>query len=107
LQKARAFLFPALEDFGILPVEAQACGTPVIAFGRGGALETVVGTDHEEPTGLFFSNHEPETIQAALDQFERESDRFTPSACRANAMRFSQAAFRQQFGQFVMEAMKQ
>jgi hypothetical protein len=107
LQKARAFVFPALEDFGILPVEAQACGTPVVAFGRGGALETVVGTDHEEPTGVFFTNQEPDTIRSALDQFEREANRFTPSACRANAMRFSEAAFRQHFRQFAMEAMRQ
>ncbi len=107
LQRARAFVFPALEDFGILPVEAQACGTPVIAFGRGGALETVVGPDSDEPTGLFFASQEPGAIRTALDQFEREADRFTPSACRANAMRFSQAAFRLHFEQFVMEALRQ
>lgn len=107
LQKAKAFVFPALEDFGILPVEAQACGTPVIAFGRGGALETVVGTDREEPTGLFFASQEPDAIRSALDQFEHEADRFTPSACRANAMRFSKAAFRQHFGQFALEAIRQ
>jgi glycosyltransferase involved in cell wall biosynthesis len=107
LQKAKAFVFPALEDFGILPVEAQACGTPVIAYGRGGALETVVGTDDEEPTGVFFASQDPDAIRAALDQFEREADRFASSTCRANAMRFSQAAFRQHFEHFVMEAMRQ
>lgn len=107
LQKAKAFVFPALEDFGILPVEAQACGTPVIAYGRGGALETVVGANDEEPTGVFFTSQDPDAIRAALDQFEREADRFTPSACRANAMRFSQTAFRQHFKHFVMEAMRQ
>lgn len=57
LQRARAFVFAAEEDFGIAPVEAQACGTPVIAFGKGGALETVrgLGLVGEKPTGLFFA----------------------------------------------------
>ena len=54
LQRAKAFIFAAEEDFGILPLEAQACGTPVIAYGKGGALETVRGLEHEKPTGLFF-----------------------------------------------------
>ena len=58
LRGARAFLFAAEEDFGILPVEAQACGTPVIAYGRGGSLETVRGLDAAAPTGAFFARQD-------------------------------------------------
>lgn len=88
LRKARAFVFAAEEDFGITPVEAQACGTPVIAFGRGGALETVV----DGSTGLFFSEQTVESIREAVDRFERTA--FDPAACRANAERFSAPRFR-------------
>src|SRR6185436_11351267 len=66
---ARAFVFAADEDFGIMPVEAQACGTPVIALGRGGAKETVIGGQ----TGCFFETQTPEAIVSAVEQFETES----------------------------------
>jgi glycosyltransferase involved in cell wall biosynthesis len=88
LRAARAFVFAAEEDFGIAPVEAQACGTPVIAFGRGGALETVV----DGTTGLFFAVQAVESIREAVDRFERNA--FDPAACRANAERFSAPRFR-------------
>lgn len=65
LASARAFVFAAEEDFGILSVEAQACGTPVIALGRGGACETVIA----EETGLFFEQATPQALQHALDRF--------------------------------------
>lgn len=94
LQRARAFVFAAEEDFGILPVEAQACGTPVIAFGKGGALETVIGLDDAQgraPTGLFFGE---QTVQAVIDAVERfEASYIDPADCRAWATSFSIEAF--------------
>jgi glycosyltransferase involved in cell wall biosynthesis len=59
MQRARAFVFAAEEDFGITPVEAQACGTPVIAFSRGGAAESIRGIDQARPTGVFFDRQTP------------------------------------------------
>ena len=97
MRRARAFVFAAEEDFGIMPVEAQACGTPVIAFGRGGSLETVIGPENHRPTGLFFhSQNEPAIIEAVGD-FETHEARFTPQNCRANAERFSRATFAKNF----------
>ena len=104
MQRARAFVFAAEEDFGIIPVEAQACGTPVIAFGKGGALETICGLDTQLPTGVFFPHQTPESVIAAVQEFEREEKRITPEACRKNAERFSIATFRQQFSDFVQKA---
>jgi len=95
LQRARAFVFAAEEDFGILPVEAQACGTPVIAFGRGGALETVISSDLNKeaaPTGIFFDSQTVEAVQAAVRRFETMN--IEPESCRAWAEGFAPAAFR-------------
>lgn len=72
MQRARAFVFAAEEDFGIAPLEAQACGTPVIAFGKGGALETIRGLVTEKPSGVFFAEQEPESLRAAVAQFEKD-----------------------------------
>lgn len=93
MQKAQAFIFAAEEDFGITPVEAQACGTPVIAYGRGGALETVVGIDKVNPTGVFFEKQTVESICKAVDKFEEVQDKIKPQICRANAERFSNERF--------------
>jgi glycosyltransferase involved in cell wall biosynthesis len=101
MQRARAFVFAAEEDFGITPVEAQACGTPVIAFGKGGALETIVGLDNVQPTGVFFAEQSVTALVGAVHLFEAQADRITPQACRANAMRFSQERFRKEFTDFV------
>lgn len=101
MQRAKAFIFAAEEDFGITPVEAQACGTPVIAFGRGGALETIRGLDHPSPTGLFFERQEPAAIAAAVADFERKQHLFAPRECRENAMRFSTQVFRDSYHSFV------
>ena len=84
---ARALLFPGVEDFGIVPVEAQAAGTPVVAFGKGGALETVMDGE----TGVFFGRQTVEGLCQAVEEFERRS--WSPAACRANAIRFSKARF--------------
>jgi glycosyltransferase involved in cell wall biosynthesis len=93
LQRAKAFLFAADEDFGIAPVEAQACGTPVIAFGRGGALETVV----EGKTGTFFPEQSPTCIAAAVRRFEQQAERMEPEEIRLHAESFSGERFRTQF----------
>jgi glycosyltransferase involved in cell wall biosynthesis len=98
IQRARAFIFAAEEDFGITPVEAQACGTPVIAFGRGGATETVVGSGGADvQTGIFFSEQNVHSIIDAVGQFERESESIMASTCRMNALRFSEEKFRHNF----------
>jgi glycosyltransferase involved in cell wall biosynthesis len=101
LQRARAFVFAAEEDFGIAPVEAQACGTPVIAYGKGGALETVHGLDHPRATGVFFEEQTVPAVQHAIRQFEQEEHRITPLDCRQNALRFGSDRFRQEFGALV------
>jgi glycosyltransferase involved in cell wall biosynthesis len=103
LRRARAFIFAAEEDFGIAPLEAQACGTPVIAFARGGAAETIRGLDHPEPTGVFFWEHTPAALQEAVHAFEREGGRITAVACRTNALRFRPERFRQELRDLVAE----
>jgi len=84
---AKALLFPGLEDFGIVPVEAQAAGCPVIAYGAGGALETVV----EGRTGMFFKEQTVESLCAAIEEFE--SREIAAVACRENARRFAKSVF--------------
>lgn len=100
LQKAQAFVFAAEEDFGILPVEAQACGTPVIAYGRGGALETVI----ENKTGIFFNEQTVESLIEAVNVFEKNQDKFDLNEIRKNAERFSKERFKREFKEFVERA---
>lgn len=95
LQRAKAFVFAAEEDFGILPVEAQACGTPVIAFGRGGVAETV----NSGETGVLFADQSVESLVDAVRQFEKMS--FTPAVIRRQAENFSAEVFRNHFANFV------
>jgi glycosyltransferase involved in cell wall biosynthesis len=101
MRRAKAFVFAAEEDFGIAPVEAQACGTPVIAYGKGGALETVVDLSRSQPTGLFFHEQSAAAIEAAVGNFEREAHRFSALDCRINAERFSAALFRERFAEYL------
>lgn len=96
---AKAFLFAAEEDFGIAPVEAQACGTPVIALGRGGALETVV----DGQTGLFFPEQTAEAVADCVRRFEKSEHLFEPELIREHALRFSEARFRTEFKQLLDE----
>jgi len=104
MQKARAFVFAAEEDFGITPVEAQACGTPVIAYGRGGVCESVRGLDCDRPTGVFFAEQTVASICEAVLEFEKNSDRILPKICHENAMRFSTERFQAEFLEFVEKA---
>jgi glycosyltransferase involved in cell wall biosynthesis len=97
LQRARAFIFAAEEDFGIAPVEAQACGTPVLAFGRGGAQETVI----DGSTGLHFHEQTPEAIRDVVMRFEALETPLDPHVIRRHALRFSTDRFQREFSTFV------
>ncbi len=103
MQRCKALIFAAKEDFGILPLEAQACGAPVLAYGTGGVRETVhpEGRAGVEATGVHFPEQTPTAIRNAVLEFERDPQRFSPAACRKNAERFSNARFRDEFGSFV------
>ena len=102
--QAKAFIFSGREDFGIAMVEAQACGTPVIALGKGGALESIRGLDCEHPTGLFFGEQSPASLISAVREFEARVDRLTPEACRENALKYSEETFRLHFSEVVGRA---
>ncbi len=94
LRRARALLFPANEDFGIVPLEAQACGTPVVAYGQGGATETVLPADAAgEGTGLFFDEQTPESLAEAIARLESHPERFRPEFARRQAERFATDRF--------------
>lgn len=102
MQKAKAFVFAAEEDFGIIPVEAQACGTPVIAYKRGGTVETVVDTPENLQTGAFFTEQSVDSIIDTIIRFERSSS-IQPKTCRENAEKFSELMFRSRFIKFVTD----
>jgi glycosyltransferase involved in cell wall biosynthesis len=94
LRRAKALLFPGEEDFGIVPLEAHACGCPVIGFARGGLTETVRPLGPAtEPTGVFFDEQTTDAACAAIEQFERNADRFDPRAARRQAMLFRKDRF--------------
>lgn len=101
MQGAKAFVFAAEEDFGITPVEAMACGTPVIAFGRGGALETVVSGE----TGIFFTEQTVESLLRAISVFE-QSD-WSAYLCRQRAETFSEEVFARQMTELVTQVLTQ
>ncbi len=128
LSRCRALIFPGEEDFGILPVEAMACGRPVIAYGKGGVTETVMplncsmfNTQRSElknslnleprtlnlepgtPTGVFFYEQTVEALMQAIDLFERSADQFDPEALRAYSLSFDRSIFEKQIATFIDE----
>jgi glycosyltransferase involved in cell wall biosynthesis len=101
LQQARGFVFAAHEDFGISPVEAQAAGCPVIGYGKGGVLETVIDWPNPEATGTLFDTQTVEALEAAVALFEANESKFDPRACRRNAERFHSSHFQREFHNIV------
>lgn len=95
--RAKAFVFAAEEDFGITPVEAQACGTPVICFGRGGARETVLDGE----SGLYFMEQNTKELLAAVAKFEQNYDKFEPAKIRENSLKFSRTRFEAEIKSYV------
>ncbi|MDE2058515.1 MAG: glycosyltransferase [candidate division NC10 bacterium] len=128
LSRCRALVFPGEEDFGILPVEAMACGRPVIAYGKGGVTETVIPLDRSmfniqrsephntfslqpsacsleprPPTGVFFYEQTVEALVQAVDLFERSSERFDPETLRAYALTFDRSIFEKRIASYIDE----
>jgi len=101
LQRCRALVFTGMEDFGIVPVEAMACGKPVIAYGRGGALDTVI----DGVTGILFDEQTPDSLAEAIRLFR--PDDFDPYAIRKHAERFDVSVFRSRMGEFIQEKAEQ
>jgi len=97
LQDAKALIFPGVEDFGIVPLEAMASGTPVIAYARGGALETVI----DGQTGLHFGQQTSTSLNAAINEFENRDTPFDANVLRRHANAFSKTRFKQAFSKFV------
>jgi glycosyltransferase involved in cell wall biosynthesis len=103
LQRCRAFIFAAVEDFGIAPVEAQACGTPVIALDAGGTAETIRGLNRSQPSGVLFEEQTVTSLLGAIAQFEEAEDGISAENCRAQAERFSSRRFRTQLVGHIQE----
>ena len=106
--RCRAVLFPPLEDFGIVPLEAMAAGRPVVAFGMGGATETIVpldGGSDAPPTGVFFHEQRGEALIEALATLERSAHRFEPKALRARAEAFDRPLFRERIAAYLTQAL--
>ena len=104
LQRCKALLFCAEEDFGIIPVQAQSCGCPVIAYGKGGARETVI----ENKTGLFFGEQNVESLVKAMEHFEKvkSAGTFDPAVIAEHAQKFSRSRFSKEFKDFCQKAIK-
>jgi len=105
MRRARGLIFAANEDFGIVPLEAQACGTPVIALGQGGATETVIGTESNQAgvTGFFFNEQTPESLVDAINGFEAQPQRFDPALARRQAERFALHRFERELLGYIEE----
>jgi glycosyltransferase involved in cell wall biosynthesis len=111
--RCRALIFPGEEDFGIVPIEAQAAGRPVIAFGKGGTLETIVGFNPsesptaEQSTGLFFDRQTVDSLVEAIQRFESLEHQFSPRFIRSHAERFAKANFQQKLAGFIEEKLRE
>ncbi|QKT98895.1 glycosyltransferase family 4 protein [Acinetobacter lwoffii] len=103
MQRAKAFVFAAEEDFGITPLESQACGTPVIAFGKGGSRETVIAELENNPTGILFEQQSVTSVIDAVELFEQRQDLYLPQNCRNNALRFSNQRFELELEKYVTQ----
>ncbi|WP_112197495.1 glycosyltransferase family 4 protein [Rahnella sp. NRRL B-41462] len=101
MRRTRAFVFAAEEDFGITPVEAQASGTPVIAFGKGGVLETIRPYGESNATGVFFSEQTAESLINAVRHFDTIKDSILPKDCRENALKFSAQRFHDELDEYI------
>lgn len=100
MQRAKAFVFAAEEDFGIIPIEAQACGTPVIAYGKGGSLETVKGRFvnqkvREDDTGIYFNEQSSDSLIEAVNYFEKNYQKFNSEKIRKFARTFDKKIFKE------------
>lgn len=109
-RRCRALLFPGEEDFGIVPVEAQACGAPVIALGKGGATETVVPWSAKafkgsRPTGVWFEDQTADCLAQAIETFEAHRDAFEPEQARAQSMRFTSRRFSESLFSYLDSAL--
>ncbi len=102
LTRARAFVFPVEDDFGITPVEAMAAGKPVIALNKGGVRETVIA----EKTGVFFNEPTTESLQNAIDHFEQVAETLTPENCRQRAVEFSRENFLEKIQTIIARELK-
>ncbi len=113
IQKAKAYIFAAEEDFGIAPIEAQACGIPVIAFGKGATLETIIGSYahtrnvKESDTGIFFEEQSIPSLLNAVELFEQNSSKFNKVIIRLNALRFSKERFEKEFEEKINSIYKE
>ena len=103
MERAKAFVFAGEEDFGIVLVEAQACGTPVICYGKGGAPESVI----DGKTGIFFNEQNIKGVIDVIRYFEKTKDKFDPKIIRENAQRFSKEKFKEKFKKFVEQKLNE
>ena len=103
MTQAKAFVYAACEDFGIALVEAQACGTPVIAYGGGGALETVIDIrqDQDQGTGIFFFPQTHQALAETVETFSRFQHQIRPESCRNQAAKFTPKVFETSYLAFL------
>jgi glycosyltransferase involved in cell wall biosynthesis len=101
----RALIFPGIEDFGLVPVEVQAAGRPVIAYGRGGVLESVIPYENPQNpgTGIFYQDATPDALIMAVKAFEKVQEHFDTEKTRANAMKFDKRYFSEAFRNFIVQ----
>ena len=107
LRRCRALLFPGEEDFGIVPVEANACGTPVIAYAKGGATETITPFGQEKPTGFWFGEQTVDSLAGAIERCEREHEQLNPADARAKAEQFDRRRYESELLGYLNQVMEE